>query len=64
MLNWGMEEKERLQQKMKCHVQLYMRYEFVDVGLTKISIIVTICRRWQWNVGEDGRLGHRGPDFL
>lgn len=34
------------------------------IGLTEISISVLICRRWQWNVGEDGRLGHRGPNFF
>lgn len=36
----------------------------IIVGLTEISINVIICRRWQRNVGEDGRLGHRGPNFL
>lgn len=36
----------------------------IIVGLTEISIIVIICRRWQRNVGKDGRLGHRGPNFL
>ena len=59
--------------KINCHFKKYTssliakpsEVKFsIDVGLIEISIIFIICRRWQRNVGEDGRLGHRGPNFL
>ena len=68
-------KKERLQQKIKFHLnKIYtsslmakpsqvLKFSIIVV-LTEIPIIVIICRRWQRNVGEDGRLGHRGPNFL